>query len=312
MTITEHLIPDTKEGRLELVHRIQNALTKKFQVYSGKDSLGECYDSIEEMWRKEGYFDDGEKAHVPAGEEITTKQCSSRQPDWYNKSHQFWDDEKNVPPTLDGMLGGFSQLTERDLNGSRKFLDEVLEARPLLKEAILLNPNSRSCECGAGIGRLTKGLFLPLGFNCDLVETSPRLLGAAPDYIGKEAIKCKFIRKGLQDFYPSAHSYDIVWLQWVIGYLNDWDLCNLLHRLGNALRPGGVIVIKDNTCNEEAFLSDRGDSDITRSYQYLKAIIRESGLKVVQSDCGEDMIQWQTDFPDDIWPVPMIALCVEE
>jgi len=97
----------------------------------------------------------------------------------------------------------------------------------------------------------------------------------------------------------------------VIGYLNDWDLCNLFHRLGRALRPGGVIVVKDNTCNEEAFLSDRGDGDITRSYQYLMAIIRESGLKVVQSDCGE-MIQWQTDFPDDIWPVPMIALCVEE
>ncbi len=233
MTITEDLIPNTKEGRLELVHRIQNALTKKFQVYSGKDSLGESYESIEEMWRKEGYIG-GENALDR--ETTSTTKGSTPQPNWYDKSHQYWDNEKNVPPTLDGMLGGFSQLTEKDLKASRIFVDEVLEARPLLKQAILNDPKPRSCECGAGIGRITKGLFLPLGFHCDLVETSSRLLGAAPDYIGKEAIRCEFIRSGLQDFYPSEHSYDIIWLQWVIGYLNDWDLCNLFHRLGRALR----------------------------------------------------------------------------
>lgn len=97
-----------------------------------------------------------------------------------------------------------------------------------------------------------------------------------------------------------------------MGYLNDWDLCNFFNRLGKSLREGGVVIVKDNTCNELAFLADRDDGDITRSFQYLLAVVKESGMKVVQLESGDDMIQWQSDFPDDIWPVPMIALCCDE
>ena len=137
--------------------------------------------------------------------------------------------------------------------------------------------------------------------NCDLVETSPRLLKAAPEYIGEESSRCSFICEGLQSFEPEHGTYDIIWIQWVIGYLTDWDACNFLHRMGNALREGGIIVIKDNTCNELGFMSDKDDSDITRSFEYMLALVKESGLKVVK-------IRWQEDFPDDIWPVPMIVI----
>ncbi len=144
---------------------------------------------------------------------------------------------------------------------------------------------------------------------CDLVETSPRLINAAPEYIGEEdGGKCTYICKGLQDFQPQPGTYDIIWVQWVVGYLTDWDLVNFFYRMGKALRKGGVVVVKDNTCNDLAFLSDKDDSDITRSYQYLMAIIKESGLKLEKSLSGNDLIRWQDDFPDDIWPVPMIAL----
>ena len=59
-------------------------------------------------------------------------------------------------------------------------------------------------------------------------------------------------------------------------------------------------------------MADRDDGDITRYFQYLLAIIKESGMRVIQLENGDDMIRWQTDFPDDIWPVPMIALCYDE
>jgi hypothetical protein len=78
--------------------------------------------------------------------------------------------------------------------------------------------------------------------------------------------------------------------------------------MGNALKEGGVIIMKDNTCNESGFMCDKDDGDITRSYQYIRAIIKESGLKLIKSDNGSELVRWQEDFPDDIWPVAIMAL----
>lgn len=191
------IIEANDESRLDFIHRIENFLTMKFQVSCGTDSAGREYDSIEELWRNEGYFDE------------------NKIPNWYKKSHDYWDNENNAPSTIDGMLGGFSLLTERDLVASRKFVDDLLALRPHVKERI--HSNGRAAECGAGIGRLTKGLLLPLGFkSIDLVETSARLLNSAPAYIGHDATKCNFICKGLQDFDPDADTYDLIWVQWVV------------------------------------------------------------------------------------------------
>lgn len=187
-TSTE-LIPPNNTDRLDLIHRIQDHLTKKFQVYSGKDTNGNEYDTIEEMWRDEHFF-----MKVPVGgkvgndgdddddEEVTPK--------WYNKSHTYWETDDNVEATIDGMLGGFSVLSDRDLAASRKFLDELIminntstctgmdnnitvpvsestmamsTSMPLSLRERIEAGDSTSCECGAGIGRVTKGLMLPFG-----------------------------------------------------------------------------------------------------------------------------------------------------
>ena len=41
----------------------------------------------------------------------------------------------------------------------------------------------RVADCGAGIGRVTRHLLLPRSVHVDLIEQSPRLLNAAPQYI---------------------------------------------------------------------------------------------------------------------------------
>lgn len=132
------------------------------------------------------------------------------------------------------------------------------------------------------------------------MEPSPRLLSSAPEYIGTNSSKCRFFSTGLQDFEPTEQSYDIIWIQWVIGYLTDDDLISFLKRCSLALRSGGVIVIKDNTCEEEAFTVDREDASCTRSYPYILAIAELAGLRVVYQ-------RFQQDFPAGIFPVPMIA-----
>ena len=154
-----------------------------------------------------------------------------------------------------------------------------------------------------GIGRVSKGLLLPLGISqCDLVEPSPRLISSAPDYLGdKHSNNCRYFCMGLQDFQPKEQSYDIIWIQWVIGYLQDEDLVSFLKRCAGGLRKGGVIVIKDNTCEQEAFIVDRDDASATRSFPYVLAIAELAGLRVVYQ-------RFQEDFPSSIFPVPIIAL----
>lgn len=220
--------------------------------------------------------------------------------DWYGAALDYWDDTE---ATVDGMLGGFSSLSPSDLVSSRRFLEHLRDTvRPDLKFDV-------SCECGAGIGRVTKGLFLPLNFTrCDIVEVSAELISQSPDYIGALASRCKFYCSGLQDFEPKPNTYDVIWVQWCIGYLTDKDCVKFLKRMGASLTKGGIIVIKDNTCTESAFVLDRDDSSVTRSLDYLLALADVAGLRVVcQKVQGEDGHE-DEKFPDNIFPVPMIAL----
>lgn len=42
---------------------------------------------------------------------------------FYSKAEHYW---KEVPATVDGMLGGYGSISNTDLNGSKKFLQKFL------------------------------------------------------------------------------------------------------------------------------------------------------------------------------------------
>lgn len=160
---------------------------------------------------------------------------------------------------------------------------------------------SVACECGAGIGRVTKGLLLDFCDRSDLVESSERLLFASPEYIGIDASKCRFFATELQEWDPPKKKYSILWIQWVLCYLTDEDIVKFLQRCGESLVDGGIIVMKENTCADVAFVLDVDDASATRSIPYWLDLIFKAGLKVTHH-------KMQDDFPDDIYPVPMFAL----
>jgi hypothetical protein len=83
--------------------------------------------------------------------------------------------------------------------------------------------------------------------------------------------------------------------------LTDEDLVEFFKRCAVGLRRGGVIVLKDNTCTDVAFVVDREDASVTRSLPYILAMVRLAGLRVV-------LEEYQEDFPKNIFPVPMLAL----
>jgi protein N-terminal methyltransferase len=67
------------------------------------------------------------------------------------------------------------------------------------------------------------------------------------------------------------------------------------------LVPGGYIVVKENVCLDTGFVLDSQDASVTRSVPLLRQLVERAGLRVVYQ-------QWEKNFPDDIFPVPMLAL----
>ena len=86
-------------------------------------------------------------------------------------------------------------------------------------------------ECGAGIGRITANLLSRYYEVIDIVEQDPKFVEQAKVELGKlnnrKGSVGKFYCSGLQDF-QFEQEYDLIWVQWVLNYLNNEDLVNFL------------------------------------------------------------------------------------
>jgi galactose mutarotase-like enzyme len=254
--------------------------------FHGTDSDGNHFYSLDDMWEHQG---------------VTQESSLS----WYERAALYY--KENCPSTIDGVLGGFASISESDLEGSRQFFRELEDIRPSLQSWTTKASNGqqrkRACECGAGLGRVTKGLLFAIrGIDeCDLVDSSAALLAAAPEYLGNPtASRCRYFCTGLQDWMPAAKTYSIVWIQWVLSYLTDEDIVKVLRRCGESLTVDGVIILKENTCAESDFEVDSDDASVTRSLRYWKVLFHLSGLRVIHEKY-ESLLK-------DLYPFPMLAL----
>ncbi len=137
--------------------------------------------------------------------------------DWYGKSSKYWEEQS---ASIDGMLGGLGNLDGLDVETSRAFLERILPENA--KKGIAL-------DCGAGIGRVTKHLLLPIFKSVDLLEQNEA-------YIDKSVV---FLRDahpthsvdlrictGMQNFTPDCAGtevslvgrYSLIWIQYVSFY----------------------------------------------------------------------------------------------
>lgn len=256
----------------------------------GGDTLDNEYTSIKKLWKKELKGGNPKVDHNKKGGKPTNSQ-------WYAKAFDYWESEANCAISDDGVLGGYGKLTPMDTRDSNLFLDQLSRSFPDLQF-------NSAADCGAGIGRVAKNLLCPRFKAVNLIEQSPRLLAAAPAYIGETAdckVHCTVL--GLQDFEPEPNSYDVIWIQWVIGHLHDLDFIRFFKRCSRGLRPGGFIILKDNVLKTQdwTFMIDRDDSSVARHEQYIKLLFALSGLNIVQE-------KQQEDFPTELYPVVMFAL----
>lgn len=134
-----------------------------------------------------------------------------------------------------------------------------------------------------------------------MVDVTEGFLAEAKTYLGEEGKRVRnYFCCGLQDFSPAPGSYDVIWIQWVIGHLTDEHLAEFLRRCRRGLRPNGIIVIKDNMAQEGVILDDV-DSSVCRALAVVRALIRSAGLSLLAEERQENL-------PDEIYHVYSLAL----
>ena len=162
---------------------------------------------------------------------------------------------------------------------------------------------TRALDCGAGIGRTTKRLLLPIFQTVDMVEVNQSFLDQARDnFLGEEKEQVEnYFCCGLQNFTPKAGSYDLIWSQWVLGHLYDDDLVAFFRRCKAGLTPNGIMVVKENMTSEDTVNFDDNDSSMTRPKSDFVHLIEQSGFKIIREEK-------QKNFPKEIFGVWMFAL----
>lgn len=233
----------------------------------------------------------------------------------------YWE---NVTSDNNGMLGGFPQTSRIDLQGSSNFLTKLRRARAgqatTTKQALL--PLERVADCGAGIGRITKGLLLGVGRRVDVVEPVKKFTDelvkelentqadAAGGSTGRGQVG-EVINLGLQDWIPEPGAYNLIWNQWCVGHLTDAQLVTYLERCREGLVKSGEgqekaeswIVVKENLSTDirHRDIYDDEDSSVTRSDDKFRKLFKNAKLKLVATEL-------QRGMPKELYPVRIYAL----
>lgn len=266
--------------------------------YAGCDTDGTPYPSSSRMWAEE---------LVSAGEAVGEVQASiTPSTKWYEKSSKYWERQA---PTVAGMLGGLEELHERDIRASQAFLTSLARTCGLSMDGVAL-------DVGAGIGRVSRDLLLPMFARVDMLEQNKEYLKKSEAYLSEVtgSFRGRIERRvptGMQHFCARNEQtgenfvgrYSVIWAQWCIIYLTDEDLINFIQTCFECLQDGGVLCIKDNTLSrgQTEFVLDKQDSSVMRGLSYMRAIFERANARVLKEEA-------QRDMPATVFPVRTWAL----
>lgn len=228
-----------------------------------------------------------------------------RKEQWYARAVNYWDQQA---ATVDGVLGGYGHVSPADIRESERFLLRCFGKR--LKAAGMGEQPLVALDCGSGVGRIAEQLLLQHFQEVDLIEPSEHLLQTAKQNLAGPNRSRKFpaahravnfFQMGLQDFTPEPQRYDVFWVQWCLMYLTDDDVLEWLARCSSSLRPGGLIVVKENLSTVSRYEIDQDDASVARSDDYLRELFKKAELKLLYS-------AMQKGFDEGLLKVRMYAL----
>ena len=212
-------------------------------------------------------------------------------------SLRYWN---SINATVDGMLGGYPQISRIDLQGSANFLAKLRKEHPPKSGHDRLY---RAIDCGAGIGRITAGFLSDVCEVIDILEPVEKFAQEAKKVKMKgEGVVGDTYITGLENWVPEHH-YDLIWNQWCLGHLNDKQSVSYLIRCKDAVTIEGWIIIKENMSTdpsgEDVF--DETDSSVTRTHDKFLQLFKEADIRLVKTEI-------QKGFPKSLYPVRFYAL----
>ena len=122
----------------------------------------------------------------------------------------------------------------------------------------LLPENALILDFGCGSGRDTKA-FLEHGYRVDAVDGSAELCRQASDYTGI----C--VRQMLFQELDISNYYDGVWACASILHLSKIEISDVLKRISNALKPGGILYTSFKYGTFEGMRNNRYFTDFTET-----------------------------------------------
>jgi protein N-terminal methyltransferase len=203
-----------------------------------------------------------------------------------------------------GVLGGYPQVSRIDLQGSSNFLAKLRRKSTVYSEKRRL---SNVADCGAGIGRVTKGLLAKVASKVDIIEPVVKLTDViikGDDFkeLREKGIIGDVYNVGLEGWKPDKR-YDLIWNQWCLGQLTDAQVVDYLTRIKDHIQPNGWIVVKENMSSDinGQDIFDETDSSITRSDEKFRGFFEKAGLRILATES-------QRGFPKELFSVREYAL----
>ena len=194
--------------------------------------------------------------------------------DWYQKSKKYWE---NVDADISGMLGGFPETSESDVENSRGVIEKLQKEKGLGNELV--------ADVGCGIGRVSKLVLSKYFKRITAIEPVKKFLDVYEKDM-KGVCEFETICCGSQEWNIDK-LYDCFWCQWILFFLTDNDAVEFLKRCKNHLRTNGFIIIKDNVASHDIFARrDQAnwfpdDRAIARTYLHYKELFNLAELEVV-------------------------------
>ena len=194
------------------------------------------------------------------------------------KVHEFFDNRVNKKLfhryNLVNYQDNHPELAiERDKIEKNKIL-------PLLK----LNENSRILDIGCGVGRwgdalapkLSTGLYVGVDYSEQLIEVAKK--SALEDGTDNKRLYLVGKFQQIDELLKQNHlgNFDLIIVNGVLMYINDYDVDTCITSLPSLLSPNGNIYIKESVGIEKRFtLNDIYSEELTSQYSAIYRSIKE-------------------------------------
>lgn len=153
------------------------------------------------------------------------------------------------------------------------------------------------------IGRITKGLLVEVADAVDVIEPVTKFAVSLNEVAGVREV----FNVGLEDWCPvEVTLYDLIWVQWCVGYLTNEQFVAFMKRCRTALDPDrGIMVIKENVSTSGSDAFDEVDGSVTRLNSNFLSLFEEADWRVIRTETQRGFV---SRLPKKLLPVQSYAL----